>query len=72
MGKRGPKGKGPRERIEASVPPPLAAVIDQAAASSPYKTRSDFLVALFAEHFGRPEYVPAPTRAQQEALDIPA
>ncbi len=72
MGKRGPKGKGPRERIEASVPPRLASVIDAAAAQSPYTTRNDFLVALFAEHFDQPDLKPRPTRVQREALDIPA
>lgn len=71
MGKRGPKGKGPRERIEAAVPPRLAAVIDAAAAESPYATRNDFLVALFADHFGAPELKPS-LRTQKEALDIPA
>ncbi|MGN7704978.1 hypothetical protein GJV82_14380 [Cellulosimicrobium sp. BIT-GX5] len=70
MGKRGPKPQGPRERIEAAVPPRLAEVIDAAAAESPYKTRNDFLVALFADAFNQPDLKPKPTRP--EVLDIPA
>lgn len=61
---------GPRERIEAAVPPRLAAVIDAAAAQSPYKTRNDFLVAHFAEYFGEVDLKPKPTRPG--VLDIPA
>ncbi len=52
------------------MPPRLAEVIDAAAAESPYKTRNDFLVALFADAFNQPDLKPKPTRP--EVLDIPA
>lgn len=63
MGKRGPKGKGPRKEVRALVPEPLAAAVEEAAAASPYRFQNDFVTALIADAIGRPEFKPT---AQEE------
>jgi metal-responsive CopG/Arc/MetJ family transcriptional regulator len=54
------------------VPPDLVDALNKAVAASPYRSRSDFLVAMFADKFERHDLVPKPARLQQEELPIAA
>lgn len=70
MSKGGRPSKGPRERVVTRLPQPLADVVTQAKDESPYENMSDFLVAIVAEHFDRPEFKPKPNRNRQEELPL--
>jgi hypothetical protein len=70
MSKAGRPSKGPRERVVTRLPKPLADVVVQAKDESPYEHMSDFLAAIVADHFGRPELKPKPDRSQQEELPL--
>ncbi len=69
MSKGGRPSKGPRDRVVTRLPEPLAEAVREAAAESPYASQNDFIVALFADVLGRPEYKPTP-RMQQEELPL--